>query len=183
MLCGHLTLPWLMQAEVARSSDEDLAFMPLISKKLHEFAGFSANLLHKIQGNCNLRTKNNWGGLGEGPLSISVPKQQPGAGGRDFFAGPCIRASPARPNRALQKRLPEPALGKRVEEEGFQPPRMLAGMEPGIVRRPLRPSAADCGFPPWLRLAAMPSRGRRVLVRSVSPPRASLESQGGVGKL
>lgn len=56
-------------------------------------------------------------------------------------------------------------------------------MEPGIVRRPLRPSAADCGFPPWLRLAAMPSRGRRVLVRSVSPPRASLESQGGVGKL
>lgn len=59
---------------------------------------------------------------------------------------------------------------------------MLAGPEPGIVRRPLRPSAADCGFPPWLRLAAMPSRGRRVLVRFASP-RASLESKGGIGKL
>lgn len=74
------------------------------------------------------------------------------------------------PSKTQPRRLPEPALGKRGEEEGFQPPRMLAGPEPGIVRRPLRPSAADCGFPPWLRLAAMPSRGRRVLVRFASPP-------------
>lgn len=62
VLCGQLLLPWLMQAEVARSSDEGLTFMPFISKKVHEFAGFSANLLHKIQRNCHLRTKNNWGG-------------------------------------------------------------------------------------------------------------------------
>lgn len=67
VLCGQLTLPRLTQADAARSSDEGRAFvlaqMHLISRKVHEFAGFSANLLHKIQGNRHLRTKKKtkWG--------------------------------------------------------------------------------------------------------------------------
>lgn len=153
MLCGHLTLPWLMQAEVARSSDEDLAFMPLISKKVHEFAGFSANLLHKIQGNCHLRTKTMGGDSVRALFQSQSLNSSQELGDTIFLQDPASEQAQQDPTEPCRSVCRSRLLAREETRKDFS----LRGCSPGWSRAlcggrsaPLRLTAAfrrGCGSP------------------------------------
>lgn len=153
MLCGHLTLPWLTQAEVARSSDEDLAFMPLISKKVHNSAGFSANLLHKIQGNCHLRTKNNGGDSVRALFQSQSLNSSQELGDAIFLQDPASEQAQQDPTEPCRSGCRSRLLARGLKRKDFS----LRGCSPGWSRAlcggrsaPLRLTAAfhrGCGSP------------------------------------